>query len=62
MNTHLLTTLYVGSINVQLSRYSLANSDSVGFFKKMGQISFFLHDKYSINTINEKSVDGVLGT
>ena len=24
--------------------------------------SFFSHDKYSTNTINEKSVDGVLGT
>ena len=23
---------------------------------------FFLHDKYSTNTINDKSVDGVLGT
>ena len=31
----------------------------------MGQtrpLSFFSHDKYSTNTINEKSVDGVLGT
>ena len=24
--------------------------------------SFFSHDKYSTNTINEKSVDGMLGT
>ena len=24
--------------------------------------SFFSHDKYSTNTINEKSIDGVLGT
>ena len=24
--------------------------------------SFFSHDKYSTNTINDKSVDGVLGT
>ena len=24
--------------------------------------SFFLHDKYSINTTNDKSIDGVLGT
>ena len=25
-------------------------------------LSFFSHDKYSTNTINDKSVDGVLGT
>ena len=24
--------------------------------------SFFSHDKYSTNTINDKSIDGVLGT
>ena len=24
--------------------------------------SFFSHDKYSTNTINEKSIDGMLGT
>ena len=24
--------------------------------------SFFLHDKYRTNTVNDKSVDGVLGT
>ena len=39
------------------------------FFKKTGLnpvsfclFSFFSHDKYSTNTVNEKSVDGVLGT
>ena len=39
------------------------------FFKKWAKpslffclLSFFSHDKYSTNTINEKSIEGVLGT
>ena len=42
---------------------------NIAYVKKNGPnpvsfclFSFFSHDKYSTNTINEKSVDGVLGT
>ena len=38
--------------------------DEKYFFKwaKAGLFLFFSHDKYSTNTVNEKSVYGVLGT
>ena len=49
------------------STYVWNTQEKICFLLKMAQtrpfylLSFFSHDKYSANTINDKSVDGVLG-
>ena len=58
----------IHTLQVSLTRETLYITTAQSFFKNghtrphFVLFSFFSYDKYSTNTINDKSVDGVLGT
>ena len=54
----------IKSINLRLNSPTLIESFENSFLKNGPNplFSFYSHDKYRTNTINEKNIDGVLGT
>ena len=60
-NILVLTILVLGRfiVHISLLLFSFRNEPNMASFCLL---SFFSHDKYSTNTINDKSVDGLLGT
>ena len=60
-NILVFTILVLGRfiVHISLLLFSFRNEPNTASFCLL---SFFSHDKYSTNTINDKSVDGVLGT